>query len=323
MARQAMDLDGLQESLWAFAGQRVLTTAARVGLLRLLAERACSPADAARELGLDALATGKVLRALSAMGIVTWANDQCRIVPSLVPHLSSGDGDVSPLIAHLHHLYERWAVTLEPWLRGEEPPAPGPADPAGFGAAMSAMGRQVAKSLVAHIDLSAHRRLLEVGGGFGHYSEAFCERQPALQATVVDREETVSLAQQRLDGTGLADRIRFVGGDYHDCAFGEGYDLALLANILHQELPDAAAALLARTAASLAPGGTLAIVEFAIDDLQREHLIGSLFAINMRSFGDTWPEPVLRRWLAEAGLDSVERIDLSPQRWLITARKPA
>ena len=64
----------------------------------------------------------------------------------------------------------------------------------------------------------------------------------------------------------------------------------------------------------------MTVVDFAIDDEQRQHLLGALFAINMRSFGDTWSEADIRRWMAEAGLDDAERINLGPDRWIISGR---
>ena len=64
-----------------------------------------------------------------------------------------------------------------------------------------------------------------------------------------------------------------------------------------------AAEIIRRAAAALAPGGRVVVVDFAIDDAKQEHLLGALFAINMRSFGDTYSEPELRGWMEDAGLD--------------------
>jgi hypothetical protein len=70
----------------------------------------------------------------------------------------------------------------------------------------------------------------------------------------------------------------------------------------------------------LAPGGRVAVVDFRIDEHRREHVMGCLFAINMRSFGDTHTEPDIRGWLEGAGLGTVDRIDLDGDRWLIVGR---
>jgi hypothetical protein len=63
------------------------------------------------------------------------------------------------------------------------------------------------------------------------------------------------------------------------------------------------------------------VVDFQIDDDQRRHPFGTLFAINMRSFGDTYAEPTIRGWMAAAGLGEITRADLDPDRWLIVGRK--
>ncbi len=77
---------------------------------------------------------------------------------------------------------------------------------------------------------------------------------------------------------------------YHTTEAGGGYDLVLLANILHQESVPHAAALVRRAADALNPDGLVAVVDFQIDAEQRQHPFGTLFAINMRSFGDTHTE---------------------------------
>ncbi len=122
-------------------------------------------------------------------------------------------------------------------------------------------------------------------------------------------------------GTEFEGRISWVGGDYLETDYGSGYDLVLLANILHQELAPQAAEIISRAAAALAPEGSVVVVDFAIDDAKQEHLLGTLFAINMRSFGDTYSEPELRGWMETAGLGDIERTDIGPDRWLISGHK--
>ena len=165
--------------------------------------------------------------------------------------------------------------------------------------------------------------MLDVGGGFGQYSRALCGRDQQLHATVLDTPEVAKLAVAELAGGPFADRIEFLPGDYLITDYGAGYDLALFANVLHQELADDAAEMVRRGAAALAPGGKVVVVDFAIDDAQHEHVFGALFAINMRSFGDTWPEPTIRGWMEAAGLGEIERTDLGPDRWIIQGRKPS
>ncbi len=76
-------------------------------------------------------------------------------------------------------------------------------------------------------------------------------------------------------------------------------------------------------AGALSPGGMLAVIDFSIDEERRENILGTLFAINMRSFGDTYPESVIHGWFSDAGLEDHSRIDIDSHRWILHARKPA
>ncbi len=323
MATSDLDLDGFQRLLWGFASHRIITVAGRTGLLRLLAERAVTPETAASDLDLDPLATGKVLRTLAALGIAEADGDLYRASRSLALHFAAGDHDVVPFLEHSHSMYDRWGETLEPWLRGQDWPVAErtPEETARFGAAMRAMGAQMARRVAGALNLDGVARMLDVGGGWGHFARALCATNPELTAVVLDTPAVVERAAMELVGSGLEDRIEFVSGDYLGTDYGTGFDLVLLANILHQETAKRAGELVQRAADALAPRGRVVVVDFAIDDEQRQHLLGALFAINMRSFGDTWTEPHIRGWMASAGLGSFERIDLGPDRWILTGAR--
>ncbi len=323
MSDERMDLDQFQRLLWGFAGHRVITVAGRTGMLRLLAERECTTDEIAAELDLDKLAAGKVVRALTALGVAAADGDRYQASPGLRQHFLPGDFDVVPFLEHSHAMYERWGETLEPWLRGEDWPVADrtPEEVQRFGAAMRAMGAQMARRVAATLDLAGVRRMLDVGGGWGHFAQDFCRRKPEIRATVLDRPEVVERARAELVDTDFAETIDFLSGDYLETEYGTDFDLVLLANILHQETADRAEELIRRAAAALAPGGRVVVVDFAIDDERHEHLLGALFAINMRSFGDTWTDPQIRGWMETAGLVDFERINLGPDRWILCGRK--
>jgi SAM-dependent methyltransferase len=318
-----LDLDALNRLLWSFAGHRVITVAARTGILRRLADRASSVDRLSAELGLDPLATGKVVRALTALGLVVADSDHYRITETLSHYFREGSDDITPMLDHHHGMYESWGANLESWVRGGEwatrPRAP--RDIARFGSAMRAVGAHVARRVAELLDLASARSMLDVGGGFGHYAQELCRANPKLRATVLDVPEVVEIARSEIEGSELADRIRFVGGDYLTTDYGADYDLVLFANVLHQESRNHAADMVRRGAEALAPGGRVAVVDFTIDDAQQSSVMGALFAINMRSFGDTHPEPTIRGWMDAAGLRGVQRIDLGPERWLIVGTK--
>ena len=183
---------------------------------------------------------------------------------------------------------------------------------------MKAMGSQIARRVAETVDFDGVSTMLDVGGGWGQFAKAMCAVRPELSATVLDIPQVAEVAPMSIRDTEFEGRISWIGGDYLKTDYGQGFDLVLLANILHQELATEAAAIVRRAAQALAPGGRVVVVDFAIDDEKNEHVLGSLFAINMRSFGDTWSEPELRGWMEEAGLVGIERQNLGEDRWIIS-----
>jgi SAM-dependent methyltransferase len=317
--------DRLQAQLWGFAAHRVITVAGRTGILRWLARGEPATIESiAGECGLAPLPTGKVVRALTALGLAAADGDRYAMPEALATFFQPGATDLSFFLEHSHDMYDGWGENLEPWLRGEEWSTRPRSDEgaARFASAMQAMGAHVAERLAAMCDLSGRHWVLDVGGGVGHFAEAFCEVNPELEAVVLDTERIAALGRARVKGTPMENRIHFVGGDYLETQAGMDFDFVLLANILHQEPEANAAALVARGAACLKTGGALAVLDFSIDESKQKSVVGTLFAINMRSFGDTHNEPAIQKWMDDAGLVQFQRIDVGPHRWLLSAVKP-
>ncbi len=316
-------LDDIQHLLWSFATHRVITVAGRLGILRRLSQGRCTGRALAEELGLDQVATVKIVKALCALGFLEAKGDTYSTHSGLAEFFTSGEADLTPFLEHSHSMYDSFGENLEGWVRGE-PWKTMKRDEESirkFGLAMQAMGTGVATQVKKVLDLRGATKMLDVGGGFGHYTKALLDEYPELRSTVLDTPEVAKMGRKKVAGTPFEDRIEFVAGHYLEDNWGTGYDFVLLANVLHQELSESAAGMIRKGASAACDGGRVGVVDFSIDDQQREHILGSLFAINMRSFGDTYPEPIIRGWMERNGLRKVERIDLSDFRWLITGYK--
>jgi ubiquinone/menaquinone biosynthesis C-methylase UbiE len=312
-----MNVAELYDRLWDFGKTRVLTVACRTGILTRLAKSAATEEEVAGELGLNGLATGKIVRALCSLGVVEAAGNRYQVVEELRPHLLPGDLDLTPFIDHAHSLYDRWGATLEEWARtGIHPSRKRSAEGLlKFGQGMVASASLMAPQVIKALDgLSGVKKVLDVGGGIGGYARFFI-RAGEVSVTVLDIPEVAELGRKSfLD----EDRINFIGGDYHETDFGSGYDLVLMANILHIESQQDAALLVGKAAKACSPGGRVAVVDFAIDDQKRENVMGCLFAINMRGFGDTHSQPQIRGWMQQAGISDMETFDFPPAHWMIT-----
>jgi acetylserotonin N-methyltransferase len=121
---------------------------------------------------------------------------------------------------------------------------------------MHGMGQLSSPKVAAAFDLSAYKRVVDLGGATGHLTMAIAERYPAMEAAVFDLPEVIEYAQEFTAGT----RVELLKGDFFGDALPQG-DLYTLGRILHDWSEDKIEALLARIYAALPAGGGLLIAE--------------------------------------------------------------
>ena len=63
--------------------------------------------------------------------------------------------------------------------------------------------------------------MLDIGGGHGHFSAAFCRRHPRLKSTILELPEAIPHAAPLLAKEGLGDRVIHRAGDARIAELGE------------------------------------------------------------------------------------------------------
>src|SRR5208337_1323745 len=114
-------------------------------------------------------------------------------------------------------------------------------------------------------------------------------------------------------------------GDLLVADLGRNHAVATLGHILHSEGEERSRALLSKTFDALAPGGTIAVAEFLVNDERTEPLVGLLFAVNMlvnTDNGGTYSFREISAWLAEAGFVNPRTLEVPSPSPLILATKP-
>ena len=113
-----------------------------------------------------------------------------------------------------------------------------------------------ARLLAKRLDLKDRHKLLDVGGGSGAYSIAFCAANPNLQATILDFPETVDTAKRYAREAGLSDRISHLAGNAIKVEWPMGHDVVLMSYVW-SAVGEADIAFLAKRAAEVLPPGGL------------------------------------------------------------------
>jgi 2-polyprenyl-3-methyl-5-hydroxy-6-metoxy-1,4-benzoquinol methylase len=133
-----------------------------------------------------------------------------------------------------------------------------------FAESMTPVTVAAAKATAAHIAAWAAppRRVLDVAAGAGMFGICVAQACPEASIVAVDWRDVVAVAGRNAERASVGERYRTLAGDAFGVDWGGGYDLVLLAHILHHFDHASCVALLRRVRDSLAPGGRATIIEF-------------------------------------------------------------
>lgn len=173
-----------------------------------------------------------------------------------------------------------------------------------FTAAMDCRGVLLAPALAKKVDLSNHHSLLDVAGGSGIYACALTTLHPHLRATVYERPPVDGIARRNIQKRGCGERVSVRAGDMFEGVLPSGFDVILLSNVLHDWEDSVAAALLAKAAQALPPGGLLLLHDAFLDADKRGPLpVAQYSALLMHSTeGRCFSVGEIRGWLEEHDL---------------------
>jgi len=168
-------------------------------------------------------------------------------------------------------------------------------------------------------------RVLDLAAGSGVWGIALAQKSPRVTVTAVDWPAVLEVTRKVAERCGLLDRFRFVAGDLLSADFGAGHNIATLGHILHTEGATRSQALLKKTFAALAPGGTVAIADFLVNEDRTGPPMSLIFAVNMlvhTEEGDTFSFSEISGWLRDVGFENARPLENPGPSPLILADKP-
>jgi SAM-dependent methyltransferase len=315
-----------------FQRSRAVLSGAELDLFSRLAASARPASELAAEIGANERALARLLDCLVTFDLLAKEGDRYRVTESGALLSSGHPESVLPMVLHQNALWRNWSLLTETVRHGRNPrleelrASRNEAERAAFILAMHVVGRGLAGKIVADLDVSGHRRLLDIGGASGTYTLAFLRRNPGMTAILYDLEHAIPLARERFEREGLLDRVELVAGDFYRDELPRGADLALLSAIIHQNSPEEDLALYRKIHRALEPGGELLIRDYFMDASRTSPPRGALFALNMlvcTPGGDTHTLEEVRDRLHAAGFAEVRQVRRGD--WMdavVSARKP-
>jgi ubiquinone/menaquinone biosynthesis C-methylase UbiE len=295
-----------------FAMTSVISAAQQMGLIRALQSGPRTAQALAGELGLDGRATGLVLDVLVAFDLASRSGDAYDASPRVKAFLRPW-GQPGFSAENLLNHTPAFLRTGEPFVRMDGAPAEREASYRTSVSWLAQMLEGIARELASKIE-PAPARVLDVGCGSGVWSLAIAERCPSTHVTGLDLPAVLESFLARAGSLNLGDRVSSLPGDMHAVPLPAGaFDLVLIANVVRLETQERAAALLARLATAVAPGGALLVVDALAGGTPETERARALYAINLAlrtQHGRVHSPGEISAWLAAAGLPAVQAIHL-------------
>ncbi|MCL1979462.1 MAG: acetylserotonin O-methyltransferase [Proteobacteria bacterium] len=314
----APELLRLSGSYWQCCA---LQAAVGLDLFTALADGPKTEEQLAGDLACDLRALRMLVTALVALEFLTRQGAMVTASASSLTYLAATSPEyVGFIIRHHAHLVPAWARLVEsvrsgePSLERSSVHTEDEGEREAFLMGMFNVARQQAETIAKALDLTGRSRLIDVGGGPGTYAVYFCLRNPGLQATIFDLPTSERFARGVVERYGLANRIKFAGGNFLRDELPKGQDVAWLSQVLHGERPEDAARLVKNAAACLLPGGLLAIQEFVIDNDRTGPPHPALFSLNMllgTNGGQAYTLEEISVMLSDAGARNIQPLDLA------------
>lgn len=138
-----------------------------------------------------------------------------------------------------------------------------------------------AHMLARAVELGERRTLLDVGGGSGAFTIAFCRRNPEISATILDFAAVIELARRFTAEAGLEGRVAFVAGSALEAEWPGGQDVVLMSYLLSAVGEAEIDALVDRAWDSLAPGGLLILHDFMVNQQKTGPTLAALWCLPM------------------------------------------
>lgn len=321
---------------WGFAPSFIISAAVRAGIFDELDKAPKTVAEVSAATGASERGVRMVMNAL--VGFELAGKDpqgRYKLSPDSATFLVSGKpSSLTGFIGHIDRdLISKWTGlsdivrTGRPAMRVNQQQEGG-AFFKDFVEALFPTSYPSTRVLAQTLALNRHQgdiRVLDLAAGSGVWGIALAQSSPHVRITAVDWPEVLPVTREIAARFGLADRLDTIAGDLLEVDFGTGFQVATLGHILHSEGEEHSRKLLHRVFQALAPGGTIAIAEFLVNEDRTGPPLGLIFGVNMlvaTERGDTFSFGEISGWLREAGFSNARTLEVPGPSPLILADRP-
>lgn len=297
---------------------KIFLTSVKLDLYTPMGSGPKTAAEIASAIGADPENLERLLDSLVAIGLIHREGIRYANTPVVAEFLvKTSPFYMGELMLLQDEEWESWGK-LEEVVRTGKPPVKGnifmnrPEVGEKILRVLDRMAKRVAPSLAERIDLSGYKTFLDVGGGAGTFSMAFCKRYPHLHGTLFDLPQTLATTQKNIDKEKMSDRITLVGGNFNRDELPGTFDVVFLSDILHYQTSEENAALFQKLSRAANPGGLIIVKDMFLNEDVSNPGWNAIFSIHMMVYsekGRCFSGSEIRGWLEKAGFHWVTEME--------------
>ncbi|MBB5857778.1 methyltransferase [Amycolatopsis umgeniensis] len=297
-----------------YMAAKQLFAASRIGLFTALASGPLTVAELAGKTGKPEKIARILGDAMSSLGLLSRVDGRYELAADAAEYLGGGELDLAPFLTFLDAIsYPHWLQFGHTADSGE--PGKLEMDDARWGTFMSGVmtyNALHAKMLAGAFDFGSHRKLLDLGGLSSAFAVEAMKANEELHTTFVFDPGFTESVTTAAALAGLADRATVVGAETPTARPEGEFDLVMVNHVVHRFEAKQNAEILRNARAAAAPGATLLLLDFFLDDDANQRPIDALHAGEYLVIDGTvvYPEAEVREWLTGAGWRVTDRLAL-------------
>jgi len=267
----------------------ILIAGNQLGVFNALSGKRQTAKEVARKIKAKLRGTEILLNALVAMGYLKKVKNSYINTPFTEKYLVKGkDTYMGSALGHYFQMWQAWGDLVTVVKKGAEYIEfekkflkTDAKQTEVFIDTMYQLGLYDAMNLASKLDLSKVKRVLDVGGGPGHYSFAMIEKNPEIKATILDLPLTLKVTNKYIKKRNMVEKVNTLEGDFLKDDYGTGYDLILLSHVLHSNSLKDCQKMINKSYRALNKGGRIVIHDFILNKEKISPPDAAIFSVNM------------------------------------------
>ncbi len=326
------DFSKIMEIITGFWESKTLLVANEYDVFTNLYPRGQTALSLSKKINTDCNATERILNTLVALNLLIKKNNTFFNTPLAEKYLVKNKPDYrGEILNHYNDLWNSWNNLSEAVKYGfsenflkDKKFLNNFSKIRSFIHGLDNVGQSSAYEVAKKLPLKNVKKILDLGGCGGTFSQAIVKRNPKIKCVIFDLPKIVSIAKEIIAKNKMGKSIETISGDFNNDSIPGKYDLILISKVNHIENRENNIKIFKKCYKVLNMNGKIAIHDFMLNKSHTVPLFSTLFALNMlvrTPRGGVYSAEEYKDWMKIAGFGNFKISKIPHQTELLIAIK--